>query len=232
MPGTRTQADGPGGLLACGGEHGADEGHSPRCRAPIRGRPVREFLLIPLRLRAFRPARGQVRPRSDLLREAPGGVDRRRCASADSRRSTGGSRGGIELPLLPCLDLGVVMEPREDPAKQAQTRPLAPTVGIAAARDEPRCLLRAADQSQDHVAESEREQEPLHQVKVARASETVTRTIGGIGSRLRREERFRKAGSRDDVDRGRSFSRRSRRGGASNAATRLTALAVPAQDGS
>jgi hypothetical protein len=64
----------------------------------------------------------------------------------------------------------VVVEPRGDPAKQAQTRPPAPAVGVTVAREEPCCLFRSADQGEHHVADREREQKPVHQVKVALAS--------------------------------------------------------------
>ena len=108
-----------------------------------------DYLVQKLQVRGRGDPDGQ-RRRVPIFFATPGGVDRRGCASVDSRQSTGGSRGGFELLLLPCLNLGVVVERREDPAEQAQTRPLAPT---AAARNQTCRLLRSADQGEDDIAD-------------------------------------------------------------------------------
>jgi len=97
------------------------------------------------------------------------------------------SRGRIDPLLYPCLDLGVVVEPREDPAEQAQTRLLAPTVGIAAAREEPCCLPRSADQGEDHITDRECEEKSFHEVRVAPALRAETDPMAASDCRLRRE---------------------------------------------
>jgi hypothetical protein len=90
-----------------------------------------------------------------------------------TRRGSDGSLCSFELPLLPRLDSGVVMELRKDPSEQAQPWPPAPAVRVAFAREEPRGLLRLREERQDDVPDHEGSQDPSHQPNVSRSIPSV-----------------------------------------------------------
>lgn len=61
-----------------------------------------------------------------------------------------------QLPLLPCLQTGVVVEAREDPSEEAEPRLAAPAVLVAVTREESRRLPGLAHESEEEVADDER----------------------------------------------------------------------------
>jgi hypothetical protein len=81
--------------------------------------------------------------------------------------------GTLELSLLPRFDAGVVVEAREHPPEQAQSRPPAPAIRVAVAREEPGRFPCLAHEGEDEVSDHERREDPLHEATLGWAFVTV-----------------------------------------------------------
>jgi hypothetical protein len=84
----------------------------------------------------------------------------------EGRHGASASVSSVELPLLPCLDAGVVMEAGEHPAEHAQPRLPAPAVRVAVALEETRRLTRLGGQREDDIPDGHRRQEPPHAARL------------------------------------------------------------------
>jgi hypothetical protein len=74
-------------------------------------------------------------------------------------------RSAVELMLLPLLGGHLLVETREHPTKQAETRLLTPAVRVAGARAEPGGFHGSGDNAKNDVACSEGEEGLLHAKK-------------------------------------------------------------------
>src|SRR5947208_2711382 len=99
------------------------------------------------------------------------------------------------MPLLPGLELTVAVEPREDPPEQTESGRLAPTVRITAAGVRPGRLSYTRNESEEHVAEQQRPEDPSHRPNVERGRGRVKASSRSRspGRRRTRAQRGRRA---------------------------------------